>query len=537
MEQEKLTKTDVLIAVGSGALTGTMDAVFIKDIDLREAHKWGSEKVQSFVTAFARSRGIKDHDFANIVRKLEKEYPMAGDKLTNDFGSGNNHHLRDFSHHPTPLGLFFSLLMQFTGKGYGTDVHGNLISVEIPNWEPQSVFESISNGTIKWAFHLISDMAGSSSSLDVGKEGTGIPGPMLSTLKMISSCPGIKRLFGEAANENAPNMNRYNFSEACTDLFLGKTFLLRDENGRIIKESQIPFDLRTELGIVNESLKNKQYIPVVLNEVIISAFYFISRLYDEISHKDTFDLSDVAQINFKRCLPWGNKSLKHMRMIATATFSTIDLSTAGIKAYIKNKDNKAGFALDFIQATNFWGLGDFALASGSEVAMLLRKSFEQFHSIAQKKKDDIIKSIPNGDEWLETAEMGASTAGMIAKMGSPIGFVFAAISVYEELSESIKEYNIAKEERIKIEKACSERIALIQENQELIDRTVSDYFVSNYEVFEVAFNKMDHAVATNNSDEFIEGNVMIQEKLDYDTQFKNQSEFDSLMGENSAFKL
>ena len=71
----------------------------------------------------------------------------------------------------------------------------------------------------------------------------------------------------------------------------------------------------------------------------------------------------------------------------------------------------------------------------------------------------------------------------------------------------------------------------------MIDRTVSDYFVGNYEVFEGAFNKMDHAVATNNSNEFIEGNVMIQEKLDYDTQFRNQSEFDSLMDDSSSFKL
>ncbi len=536
MEQEKLTKTEALVAVASGTLTGVIDSMFIKDIDLREAHRWGVEEAQQIVSKFAESRGLKCKNFADTVRNLENKYPMAGDKLTNDFGAGNYHHLWDFSHHPTPLGLMFSILTQFTGKGYGTDVAGNFVSKEIKDWQRPSLVDGIFAGTLGWFFHLLSDVAGSSSTLEVGKEGTGIPGPMLSALKMLSSSPGIKEIFGEEKG-SAPENDRYVFSQKCTGLFMGKTFAQRDENGKIIKDSMIPFDLRTELGIVNESLKNKQYIPVLLNEIIVSSFYSISRFVDEIKTLEVSCIGDLDRVNIKRCLPWNNDVLRHMRAIASVTFSTIDFSVAGIKAYVKNKDNKAGFALDFIQGINFWGLGDLALASNSEAAMLVRNSFEKFSDIAQKKKEDIVNSIPNGGEWIETAEKGASAAGRIAGIASPIGFAVATIEVYKDLSESIKEYNIAKEERIRIEKTCAERIALIQENQELIDRTVSDYFIGNYEVFDMAFSKMDHAVTTNNSDEFIEGNVMIQEKLEYDTQFKNQSEFNSLMGNDESFKL
>lgn len=536
MEHEKLKKTDALIAVASGTLTGVMDSVFIRDIDLREAHRWGVEEAQQIVSRFANSRGLKCKDFADTVRALENKYSMASDKLTNDFGGGNYHHLWDFSHHPTPLGLMFSILMQFTGKGYGTDVAGNFVAKEIKDWQRPSFVDGLYAGTLGWFFHLLSDVAGSSSTLDVGKEGTGIPGPMLSVLKMLSSCPVIRKIFGEEKG-SAPENDRYVFSQKCTDLFMGKTFAQRDENGKIIRESMIPFDLRTELGIVNESLKNKQYVPVVLNEVIVSSFYSISRFVDEINNAELSCIDDLDKINIKRCFPWNNGTLRHMRMIASVTFSTIDLSAAGIKAYVKNKDNKAGFALDFIQGINFWGLGDFALASNSEAAMLVRNTFEKFSDIAQKKKDDIINSVPNGEEWVETIEKGSSTAGRIAGIASPIGFAVIAIEVYKDLSESIKEYKIAHEDRIRIERICSERIALIQENQELIDRTVSEYFVGNYEVFGKAFNKMDHAVATNNSNEFIEGNVMIQEKLDYDVQFRNQSEFDLLMGEDGSIRL
>ncbi len=537
MEQEKLRRIDALVAVGSGSLTALLDVLLIKDIDLRSAHEWGSDEIKGFIRKVAEQRKpeLKGKEFSSVINFMEGFY-MEGDAYTDQFGGGLQHHLHDFSHHPTIIGWFFFVLMELTGKGFGTDSEGNFKVYKIDSVQPKPFVEAVLSGTFTWFFHLLSDMAGSYSTIHKGREGTGLPGPMLSALKMLSSCPVIKKIGGRKEGK-ASSSDRYAFSETCSKLFNGTLLADHDLNDHIVKGSELRFDLRTELGIVNESLKNKQYIPVVINELIVASFYSVSRFVDEMDKNGLSTISDLSKIDIKRCLPWNKSTLKHMRMIAAATFSAIDLSTAGVKAYIKNKDNKAGFALDFIQGINFWGLGDLALASNSEAAMLVRKSFEKFQSIAQKTKEDIVKSVPNGEEWLETAEMGASTAGMIAKMGSPAGFAFAAIGVYKELSESIKEYNIAKEERIQIEKVCAERIAIIQENQELIDRTVSDYFVGNYEVFERAFNKMDHAVAANNSNEFIEGNVMLQEKLDYDTQFRNQSEFDSLMDDSSSFKL
>lgn len=51
---------------------------------------------------------------------LEKMFPIPSDGNTPDFGGGLQHHLRDFAHHPTMVGLMFSLLTQFTEKSYGT---------------------------------------------------------------------------------------------------------------------------------------------------------------------------------------------------------------------------------------------------------------------------------------------------------------------------------------------------------------------------------------------------------------------------------
>ncbi len=54
--------------------------------------------------------------------------------------------------------------------------------------------------------------------------------------------------------------------------FNGTLMMQRDENGQIIKESVVKFDLRGELGVAVELCK--QAVPVIANECIVRAFYF-----------------------------------------------------------------------------------------------------------------------------------------------------------------------------------------------------------------------------------------------------------------------
>lgn len=58
--------------------------------------------------------GEKFDDVKSAVKALEKRFPIPSDGNTPDFGGGLQHHLRDFAHHPTIVGLAFSLLTQFT---------------------------------------------------------------------------------------------------------------------------------------------------------------------------------------------------------------------------------------------------------------------------------------------------------------------------------------------------------------------------------------------------------------------------------------
>jgi len=107
MEQDisrKLDKYDVGLAVSSGVLTAAMDVLWIGDLSFEDAHVWGQEKTDELVISFERANRFKGKELDDAIRFLEKKYPMDGDKLTNKFGGGYYHHLRDFSHHPTFAG-------------------------------------------------------------------------------------------------------------------------------------------------------------------------------------------------------------------------------------------------------------------------------------------------------------------------------------------------------------------------------------------------------------------------------------------------
>lgn len=526
----QLDKWDYIIATSSGAITAAMDMLWVKDIDLRNAHTWGVEKINDFVLDVAKKQGYKGNELSGAIKHLEEIFPIPADKLTNDFGGGKQHHLRDFSHHPTIAGLVFSIITQFTGNGYGTDVTGKLIPVEVPkdvlcNGGP---LEKLYAGIVSWTFHMISDIAGSSSSVAMGKEGTGLPGPLMSFLKELSSIPGIKNIAGEDEKGYSK------FSVYCSKLFNGTLLGEHDENGKIVKGGELKFDLRTELGIGHEALSNKQFLPVLINELIVRGFYSIRRFISVLKDQTVSNFEDLMQLDPSCFLPWKSTSLTHMLIISSTTFSVIDISSAGIKAALKNKNNKAGFAIDFIQGINLFGTCRLAIATGGEIGLGIEKLHEEYLKLANAQIERIGLTY---DEAKSLAVDLSSKAGTIAGIGTPIGFVSAAVQVYKEISVSLDEYQLAKENRTAIEQKCTEAVAVLIEEREQINLAVSQYMDSHLLVFSEAFDDMKSAIMANDVDLYISGNKKIQEKLGRTDSFGNMSDFDALMASTDDFKL
>jgi len=367
---------DYLVSVASGVLCSMLDILWVGEFSLERGRGIASDKIDSFVTKTVKMLGCKNDDLESAVKFLEKKFPIPSDGNTPDFGGGLQHHLRDFAHHPTIVGLMFSLLTQFTYKSYGTDTSGSFKIVDVPEVSRAFIGDDVPSkilfGTITWFFHLVSDVAGSSSS--VGKSGgTGIPGPMLALAKELSVLPIFKNM----------NVSENSLSEFLSKLFNGTLLAKHDENGKIIKETVIKFDLRGELGVGIEL--GRQAVPVVANDCIVRTFYFIRHLAIEIRSNDIQSISEMNQINWDNVKPLNNPTIARMLTISTGVFTTIDVG----EAVITQK---------YWVSINYVGVGRFAIAIGEDVSWCLKarnskrikQVYEDMKRFAYRQEDNNI---------------------------------------------------------------------------------------------------------------------------------------------------
>lgn len=351
MLSSKADKWDYLLAVGSGIACGMMDILWTGDFSLAEGRNISAQQIDNLVKKTAKILGCESDDLKNCVKFLEDKFPIPADGSASDFGGGLQHHLRDFAHHPTIIGLIFSLLTQFTYKSYGTDLNGNFIMVEVPDKSKifigEDIFSKIVNGTIIWFFHLISDMAGSRSTVGLSG-GTGIPGPILSIAKEMSVIPFFK-------NFKKDDMS---ISLFLSKLFNGTLLAKHDENGKIIPDSIVKLDLRGEMGFVVEL--EKQIIPVIANECIVRTFYMIRRLAQQIKQVDIKSIDDFKKVRVNEIFPINSPTLARMLTVATGVFTTLDVSDAVITR-------------KYWVSVNYVGIGRFTLALGNEMVWALNR--------------------------------------------------------------------------------------------------------------------------------------------------------------------
>ncbi len=265
---------DYLVSVASGILCGMLDILWVGEFSLGRGREIASDKIEDFVKKAAKLTGCESDDLGSSVKHLEKLFPIPSDGNTPDFGGGLQHYLRDFAHHPTIVGLIFSLLTQFTYKSYGTDTAGMFLVVDVLEKSRPFIGDDTSTkilyGILTWFFHLVSDMAGSSST--AGKTGgTGIPGPILSLVKELSVLPFFRDM----------EVGEYGLSMFLSKLFNGTLLAQHDENGKIIKDTVLKFDLRDEMGVVAEL--GRQALPVIANECPNYIIHYFGDFLTEVS--------------------------------------------------------------------------------------------------------------------------------------------------------------------------------------------------------------------------------------------------------------
>ncbi len=159
----------------------------------------------------------------------------------------------------------------------------------------------------------------------------------------------------------------------------------------------------------------------------------------------------------------------------------------------------------------------------------------------------------DGVECLET--LGEQGTGMIASsmfavigqtvipipvvgglIGGMVGYALSS-ATYGVLVGSLKEANLAHEERIAIEQACEEHIKMIREYRAQMNAIINEYLSETTEIFNESFSGIKDALAIGDIDLLIESSNAITDALGGNKPFETMDEFNSKMLLGDTFKL
>ena len=329
-------KLDYILATSSGALCGIID-IFL--VGKPGESPLGNITDKWFVARTIDFAKLCDPDKKNFdsldsaLRFLEKKFKVPYDQTgLGDAGktifdlTAKNHHFKSLAHNPSLLGLFFSILDQFSNTShFVTD--GQLVSLQQADekWElrggniPSKLFCGFAN----WIGHLISDVSGSSSSAAKGNRGTGLPSPLWTWTNDIIA---IKAKLGLSVTETDKAMN-----ELALNIF---------EKG---------YDIRFQTA---------QAIPVFLNELLVRLIYAIRRLFRYFSEIPKTERSFALM--WKKCEPFSNATVKRMLTVAHGTFCLVDVGDAVGRSLIAGGGTFN--AVEFVLRLNVVGVGRFAIS-------------------------------------------------------------------------------------------------------------------------------------------------------------------------------
>lgn len=187
--KDKCDKYDYLASVACGAVGGMIDIFLVGAPGDSVLGKWTDAQVDNAVKGFAKMSGWNPQDgqkgnVASAIGFLERKFKVNYDQRHSaDVGnlfnmSTRNHHMMSLAHSPDIIGLFFSLLNQFTSTSSFV-ANGELITIRSDTHELQggNFIAKLFCGVANWFGHIMSDIAGSTGSRGNAGRGTGVVMP------------------------------------------------------------------------------------------------------------------------------------------------------------------------------------------------------------------------------------------------------------------------------------------------------------------------------------------------------------------------
>lgn len=360
-------KLDYALAASSGVLCGIIDIFLVGKPGESPAGDVTDKWFVNRTTDFAKLCGWEgkgNDSLSSAIGFLEKKFKIPYDQRgAGDAGSivfdlnPSNHHFKSLGHNPTLLGLFFSILDQFTNQSHFVS-GGELISLQNADGKFElrgsNVPEKLFCGFVNWFGHLISDISGSSSSKG---RGMGIPSPFWAWTNDIIA---IKRKLNIPASQ---------FDNTINELALS-----------IYKEG---YDIRFQAT---------QVIPVFINEIIVRLVYAIRRLVKYFVTTGKEERSASAM--WIACEPFSNPTVKRMLTIAHGTFCMMDLGDATIRAFITGGGTFN--VTEFFLRLNIVGVGRFTISLYGEAKQVVVIRKAESEAQFARREITIVENYLNG---------------------------------------------------------------------------------------------------------------------------------------------
>ena len=171
---DKCDKYDYLTAVGCGAIGGLIDIFLVGTPEESVLGRWTDSQTDKYVMNFAKKMGWnpkpgKENNARSAIGFLERHFRVNydqryGSDVNNLFKmETKNHHMMSIAHSPDIIGLFYSILNQFTSTS-SFIANGELIMITTDTFELRgnNFISKLFCGIVNWFGHIMSDIAGSS---------------------------------------------------------------------------------------------------------------------------------------------------------------------------------------------------------------------------------------------------------------------------------------------------------------------------------------------------------------------------------------
>lgn len=390
--------------------------------------------------------------------------------------SAKNHHLADLAHHPTPLGLVSSIIVQFLRVGTFVNNDGKMCFVFIePSKKELSeiIIPAFLTGFLNWLVMIAKNKIEDEADIKIPKAISRLAHTISSTPILIEIVKCADNWFGHLVSDMGGSKNTAGggmgipgvfvslLHELCWIPGISNTCLPQIVNDLYVKQK---VDLRHELAYV-DNIKI-QAIPVMLNEVFVRASYMLVILGRELSTKE-----DITKVNWNLVIPFNNRTVDRMIAVSTMTFNMVDTGDAALRAAVESGGNFVLFSGRFVARYNYVGAGR------------------------------------------------------------------AALAIVKEVSNEVKETQLIHEKMLLMGVKAEIFMMQLQKFKEQLEEKVSNYLAEDIEEFIEGFDYINEGLSSNNSDLVIKGNVVIQKVLGREPQFTTQEEFDDLMSSEIPFEF